>query len=382
MPQNNFKKKVVYMLLKRILILCMFCFSLSIGLFANDEAYTKENIEKMISKMIVLGFNGETIQSNDEIYKNIQNGLGGVILFDKDPNDKNKRKNIRNKEQLSKLSIQLQKISEQKLLISIDQEGGIVQRLKQSDGFVNTLSASDVSKKGEAFARQSYSALAKDLKESGINTNFAPVVDLAINKNNKVIVTKKRSFGESSKEVIKYSSIFVEELRKKDVISVLKHFPGHGSSLADSHLGFVDISNTWNEKELEPYRYFIKNNKVDMIMTAHVYNKKLDDVYPATLSYNINTKLLRNRLGYEGVLISDDLQMYAISKHYSLKDTLTLAINSGVNILLYANQLANPISLKEIVDTIYSQILSEKISLERIIESNKRIDSMLNKYRI
>ena len=374
------KKKVIEKIniQKRVLLLLVLVFSFNLNIFAN-ESYTKQDIEKMISKMLIIGFNGETVNSNDEIYKNIKSGLGGVILFDKDPNDKNKRKNVRNKEQLKVLTSQLQSISKQKLLISIDQEGGIVQRLKSEDGFVNTLKASEVALRGENFARTSYKSLAKDLKESGINNDFAPVVDLAINKQNKVIVAKGRSFGESSAEVIKYSSIFVDELKKQNVISVLKHFPGHGSSLADSHLGFVDITKTWDKKELEPYKYFIKNNKADMIMTAHVFNENLDKNYPATLSYNINTKLLRQELGFKGILITDDLQMSAISKHYDLKQTLTLAINSGVNLLLFANQLAKPITLKEIVDTVYSQILSEQIRLEKIIESNKKIDELLAK---
>ena len=362
---------------KKVFILVVLVLLFGVNLFSSEN-YTKPEIEKMISKMVILGFSGESVTSNDEIYKNVKSGLGGVILFDKDPNDKQKVKNVRNKEQLKTLTSQLQAISKQKLLISIDQEGGIVQRLKVEDGFVNTLKASEVALKGENFAKQTYKLLANDLKESGINTDFAPVVDLAINKENKVIVTRGRSFGQSSNEVIKYSSIFVEELKKQNIISVLKHFPGHGSSLGDSHLGFVDITNTWNEKELEPYKYFIKNNKVDMIMTAHVYNKNLDATNPATLSYNINTKLLRNKLGFEGVLVSDDLQMYAISKHYDLKQTLTLSINSGVNMLLFANQLAKPITLKQIVDIVYSQILNKEISLEQIIKSNQRIDKMMN----
>ena len=359
---------------KKVLILVLLICS---NLFANGN-YTKQEIERMISKMVILGFNGENVNPNDEIYKNIKSGLGGVILFDKDPNDKSKVKNVRSKEQLKRLTSQLQAISNQKLLISIDQEGGIVQRLKKEDGFVDTLKASEIALRGKDFAKQSYSLMAKDLKYSGINVDFAPVVDLAINKDNKVIVSKGRSFGESSNEVISYASIFVDELKKEKVISVLKHFPGHGSSLGDSHLGFVDISNTWTQKELEPYRYFIKNNKVDMIMTAHVYNKNLDKAYPATLSYSINTNLLRNKLGYDGVLISDDLQMSAISKHYDLKQTVTLAINSGVNILLFANQLSKPITLKQIVDTIYSQVLNKEISLEQIIKSNDRIDKLIN----
>ena len=172
------KKKVIEKIniQKRVLLLLVLVFSFNLNIFAN-ESYTKQDIEKMISKMLIIGFNGETVNSNDEIYKNIKSGLGGVILFDKDPNDKNKRKNVRNKEQLKVLTSQLQSISKQKLLISIDQEGGIVQRLKSEDGFVNTLKASEVALRGENFARTSYKSLAKDLKESGINNDFAPVVD-------------------------------------------------------------------------------------------------------------------------------------------------------------------------------------------------------------
>ena len=149
--------------------------------------------------------------------------------------------------------------------------------------------------------------------------------------------------------------------------------------MADSHLGFVDITNTWSKKELEPYKYFIKNNKADIIMTAHVFNENLDKDYPSTLSYNVNTKLLREELGYEGVLITDDLQMSAISKHYDLKQTLTLAINSGVNLLLFANQLAKPVSLNEIVNTVYTQVVNKQIPLQKIVDSNKKIDELLNK---
>ena len=115
-----------------------------------------------------------------------------------------------------------------------------------------------------------------------------------------------------------------------------------------------------------------------MIMTAHVFNENLDKNYPATLSYNINTKLLREDLGYKGVLVTDDLQMSAISKHYDLKQTLTLAINSGVNMLLFANQLAKPVTLKEIIDTVYLQIQNKQISLQKIIDSNNKIDKLLN----
>jgi len=360
--------------MKKILLVL----ALVISSFA-QEKYSEMQIKQMIAKMVILGFTDTKITKNSQIYKDVEFGLGGVILFDKDPNDKTKAKNIENLEQLRVLNKTLQKISDRKLLISIDQEGGRVQRLKADIGFNETLNANEVSKKGESFAKDSYKAMAKGLSEVGINLNFAPVVDLAINKNNGVIYKLGRSYSKDANEVRKYASIFVDELKKEGVLATLKHFPGHGSSLADSHLGFVDISNTWSEVELEPYKYFIENNKVDLIMTAHVYNENLDKNYPATLSYNINTKLLRDKLNYQGVLITDDLQMSAISKHYDLKQTLTLAINSGVNLLLFANQLAKPITLEEIVDTTYGEVLNKNIKLENIVESNKKIDDLLKK---
>ncbi|WP_198305809.1 glycoside hydrolase family 3 protein [Arcobacter vandammei] len=358
----------------RILFIFLLFFT---SVFANE--YSKQELEKMIAKMVILGFQGTNIDQNSQISKDIKKGLGGVILFDKDPNDKTKAKNIESKAQLKKLNSDLQKQRVEKLLISIDQEGGIVQRLKSDIGFVNTLKASEVSKNGEDFAKLSYRNLARDLKSVGINLDFAPVVDLAINKQNKVIVTRGRSFGDDPKTVEKYATIFIDEMKKESILSTLKHFPGHGSSLADSHLGFVDISKTWSKKELEPYKNLIKNNKADIIMSAHVFNENLDKNYPATLSYNVNTKLLREQLGFQGVLITDDLQMSAISKHYTIKETLTLAINSGVNLLLFANQLAKPITLDEIIKIVYDEVLNKNIDLEKIIESNKKIDKLLKK---
>lgn len=363
-------------MLKKFFILLL----LSNALFANQN-YSKQELETMIGKMVILGFYGTNISSKDKIYQDIKKyDLGGVILFDKDPSNKKKYKNVINPKQLKKLTSQLQAINKSKLLISIDQEGGIVQRLKKSKGFVYTPKANKVSKRGEAFAKTTYTNLAKDLNKNGLNVDFAPVVDLSINPNNGVIVQKGRSFGKSSKEVVKYASIFVKELKKQNVISVLKHFPGHGSSLKDSHKGFVDITKTWKQEELEPYKYFINKNLVDMIMTAHVYHKDMDMKYPATLSYNINTNILRNMLGFKGVLVSDDLQMGAISKHYNLKDTLTLAINSGVDMLLIANQLSKPVKVETIINTVYKEVKKGNISIDRIIESNNRINKMLNKH--
>ena len=328
--------------------------------------------------MLLVGFDSLHVDKSSKIIKQINKyELGGVILFDIFYNDRSKNKNIKNPKQLQNLTSQLKKLSNKPLIISVDQEGGKVARLKPAYGFTQIPSAKEVSALHVDKAKEIYSTQAKMLRENGINCDFAPVVDLAVNLNNKVIYGLKRSYGSDANKVSKYAEIFMDSLRDEKVLSVLKHFPGHGSSLGDSHKGFVDITNTWSEKELEPYKELIKKNKVKIIMTAHVFNSKLDDKYPATLSYNINTKLLRQEMKYDGVIISDDLQMGAIREHYSLKEIVTLSINSGVDILLFGNQLAEQ-NLDELVETILIQIKNGNIKYERILESNRKINALLN----
>jgi beta-N-acetylhexosaminidase len=338
-----------------------------------------EKLQKMIGRMLLVGFPNETIDKNSEIIRHIkQYELGGVILFDRFYHDRSKTKNISSPKQLQDLTSSLKSFSNKPLIISVDQEGGKVARLKPSYGFTKIPSAKQISTLHVNRAKEIYKTQAKMIKEAGINCNFAPVVDLAVNPQNKVIYGLERSYGADTEEVVKYAKIFIDSLKNEKIISVLKHFPGHGSSLGDSHKGFVDISNTWNEKELEPYKELIKSNAVSMIMTAHVFNSHLDKKYPATLSYNVNTKLLREKLLYKGVVISDDLQMKAISKHYTLEQTVTLAINSGVDMLLFGNQLAEQ-DIDELVKVIAKQVKSGAVSMKRILESNKRLEELHKK---
>jgi len=343
-----------------------------LALNANEETQLK----KLIGRMIVVGFTNQTIDKNSQIVKDMQEyDLGGVILFDRFYDDRSKTKNISSSSQLQTLTSQLQKFSPKPLLISIDQEGGKVARLKPSYGFLKIPSAKDVSKLSVSEAKKIYDAQSQMLHVNGINTNFAPVVDLAVNPKNKVIYGLNRSYGSTCKEVTNYATILIDAQREQNVISVLKHFPGHGSSLGDSHKGFVDVSNTWSQKELIPYQNLIDSNEADMIMTAHVFNSHLDALYPATLSYSVNTKLLRDKMGFSGVVISDDMQMKAISKHYSLKKSVTLAINSGVDIVLFGNQLGS-VSVKELVEIIYAQVENGAIKKQRILEANQRIQNL------
>jgi beta-N-acetylhexosaminidase len=362
--------------MKRFFILLI---GIVLTLSATEITSDDTKLKKMIGRILLVGFPNEVIDKNSEIVRHLkQYELGGVILFDRFYDDRSKTKNISSPKQLQLLTSKLKLFSNRPLLISVDQEGGKVARLKPAYGFAEIPSAKQISNLDANKAKEIYKTQAQMLNNSGINCNFAPVVDLGVNPNNKVIYGLERSYGSDSKEVIKYAKIFMDSLKDENIFSVLKHFPGHGSSLGDSHKGFVDISNTWSPKELEPYKKLIKSDAVSMIMTAHVFNSKLDAKYPATLSFNVNTKLLRNKLGYKGVVISDDLQMKAISKHYTLKQTVTLAINSGVDMLLFGNQLATQ-DIDELVEVILAQVKNGAISMKRILESNKKLEQLHKK---
>ena len=324
-------------------------------------------IKRMISKMVMIGFRGE--EPPQWFVEQVKKySPGGIILFGS---------NISSPVQLGELIKDLRRCCSEPVLIAVDQEGGKVSRLKPENGFFPLPSAAQIGEKNDsAFAKRLYQAVSKELSDLGINCNLAPVVDLAINPENQVIVKLGRSFGRSAKKVIRYARIFCDALHEKGIISVLKHFPGHGSSFEDSHDGFVDISKTWDPEELKPYRVLIREGRAKMIMTAHVFNKRLDSHYPATLSYAIIKKLLRDSLGFKGVVISDDMQMKAITDHYLLSEAVTLAVNAGVNMLLFTNQQKS-ISLEDIVEVMYEELKNGNIKLEDIVESNRMIQGVL-----
>lgn len=360
------------MLLKVVMITIPLC---SFG--GNDLS-----LEKKIGQMLMVGFHGTSAMENSQICRDIKTyNIGSVILFDYNPVNKNRPKNIETKKQLKNLTAQLQACSQdKKLLIAVDQEGGKVQRLKSKYGFYGKFpKASDVVKMDQSKIKSTYTQMSRELKSVGINYDLAPVVDLDINSKNHVIHGLGRSFGKDPKMVAKYASTFIDAMHSHGVLTSLKHFPGHGSSVGDTHKGFVDVTHLWKEVELEPYR-LLKDN-VDTVMVAHVFNKNLDPVYPASLSYKTVTKLLRWELGYHGVVITDDLQMGAIAKKYGLKNTLKLSINAGNDILLIGNQMdpKKIVSTKKLVDTIVSLVKRGEVKEEDIDKAFKRIQVLKQK---
>ena len=344
-----------------------------------SSLYAEVSLEKRVGQMLMVGFHGTSAPTNSQICQDIKKyNLGAVILFDYNPVNKKKPKNIATRSQLKKLTSQLQACSaDGKLLIAVDQEGGKVQRLKSKYGFYGKFpKASDVIKMDQSKIKSTYIKMSAELKSVGINYDLAPVVDLDINMKNHVIHGLGRSFGKDPKVVAAYASTFIDAMHRNGVLTSIKHFPGHGSSVGDTHKGFVDVTHLWKEVELEPYR--LLKNKADTVMVAHVFNKKLDAEYPASLSYKTITKMLRWKLGYHGVVITDDLQMGAISKKYGLTNTLKLAINAGDDILLIGNQLdpKKVKSTKVLVNTIMGLIKSGDVKEESIHKAYKRVQKL------
>ncbi len=345
------------------------------------EASKKSIDEKMIGSMLMVGFMGTSAPQNSQICQDIKRyNLAGVILFDANPVNHKEPKNISSKAQVAKLTQELQACSKDgKLLIAVDQEGGRVQRLKSKYGFYgNFPKAKEVIRYPDAKVKEYYEKMGAELHSVGINYNLAPVVDLALNKRNHVIYKLGRSFGADPKQVVHYASIFMDAMHDNGVLTSLKHFPGHGSSLGDTHKGFVDITNLWQQKELEPYQMLAQTQTIDSVMVAHVFNKTLDSRYPATLSKNTVNGLLRKKLGFDGVVITDDLQMGAINKKYGLKNTLKLAINAGDDILLFGNQLSvkSMVKTSTLVNTIRELIQSGEVKPNEIRASYERIQRL------
>ena len=275
-----------------------------------NRPVSKDSLRLDIGEMIIVGFRGQRLANNKHIRRDIVDyHVGGVILFEYDAPTGTHKRNVSSPKQLAALCSELQALTDETLLIGIDQEGGYVNRLRTDQGFPKFMSAKKSAEYGVDSIRRNAALTAAELKRVGVNLNFAPCVDVDINPSCPVIGKLERSFSNSPKVVSDAARIWIDEQRKAGVVSCLKHFPGHGSASGDTHIGLVDVTKSWQKSELEPYRTLIGEKKVDMIMTAHVINGNLDPDYPSSLSSKITTNLLRGTLGYDGVIITDQPQV-------------------------------------------------------------------------
>ena len=357
-----------------LMLSSLFSFNISAGEI--DNMLSEMTLEQKVGQMLLVGFRGFTAEEGSQIVRDLSEyHIGSVILFDRDVALGSNERNIKTTEQVKNLNEQLQSYSDIPLLISIDQEGGFVTRLKPQHGFrANTPSHQRLGEEGLETTLNASEVLGRNLSELGINLNFAPVVDLNVNPRNPIIGRFQRSFSDDPNSVTAHAAEFIRGHELNRVGAVLKHFPGHGSSENDSHVGFTDVTHTWSDVELKPFKELIEKGKADFIMTAHVFNRHLDSEVPATLSKRVIDGILRNELGFDGVIISDDMNMGAIKDHFDHSESVVMAINAGVDILLFGNNLEFD---ENIIPTVHSIIMTAiedgKISIERIEESARRV---------
>ena len=247
-------------------------------------------------------------------------------------------------------------------------------RLKPENGFMDVPSAAELGKGTPDKTRECAARLGEELHALGFNMNFAPVADIAVTADSPAIGRLGRAFSAEPELVISHDRAFLSGLAASRVIGCLKHFPGHGSARQDAHLGVADISKTWRSNELFPYKRLIREGAAPVVMVGHVYHSGLDPHFPASLSAAIINGLLRQNLGFRGVVVSDDLQMKAIRDHFPLRETLLLSLQAGVDILLFGNNLEyDPDLLSEIQRIMRELVESGAVSRERLEASYSRI---------
>lgn len=331
-----------------------------------------------LGQMLLVGFAGSVIEEGHPILEDIrQRHLGGVILFNYGPDSGTPANNIISPSQLRTLTTRLQQAASYRapLLIAVDQEGGRICRLKESFGFPATVSFASLGQSNDlALTHRHANEIARTLQRAGINLNLGPVVDLNVNPANPVIGKLERSFSSDPTAVTAHAREFIRAHHEQGILCSLKHFPGHGSSTADSHKGFVDVTDTWSNKELQPFRTLIQEGLADTVLTAHVFNARLDPRLPATLSKPTIDGLLRKRLGFNSVVISDDLTMGAITSQYTLEESVQKALDAGVDMLLLADN--RPDTTTRMLAVLQKLLDSGRVSRHRILQSLQRIEKL------
>jgi beta-N-acetylhexosaminidase len=337
------------------------------------------SLRDKIGQMLLVGFRGLTFDEAAEVVADIRDrNLGGILLFDTDQPTHSAVRNVDSPAQLTALVAGLQALATSPLLVAIDEEGGLVARLDQRHGFPPTVSAADLGAQNDlAVTRAAGDQIAATLASVGVNLNLAPVVDLNVNPTNPIIGALGRSFSADPAIVTDQAEAFIEGHRAAGVWTTLKHFPGHGSSTGDTHLGVVDVTTTWSAVELEPFGNIIRDALADAVLTAHVFNATLDPEHPATLSQPTITGILRDQLGWDGLVISDDMQMGAIRQAYGYADAVRLAILAGVDVLTIAQQqVYEPGIVGQTIDMIEGMVTAGSLTEARIDESYARIQAL------
>ena len=320
-----------------------------------------------IGQMFMIGLQGESLTRDEQLVIE-ECGFGGFILFSH---------NCCGPEQMLSLCHSLWESNPKTPpLIGIDQEGGRVHRL--ANPFTHFPAAALVGRKDDPnLAYRAARATAAELALVGVNLNFAPVLDVNSNPNNPIIGS--RSFGTEPNQVITFAWPYVQGLRDGGIIPCGKHFPGHGGTDKDSHLDLPIVDRSPDELtavELPPFVHACRN-QIESLMTAHVLYRSLDPKFPATLSHNIVTGLLRQQLGYAGVVFSDDMEMKALSSNYDAVEAVALAVRAGVDVMPYCHDLPRAVNALEFL---CSEAESNPAVRAQVENSYHRITELKQRY--
>ncbi|HSO09779.1 MAG TPA: glycoside hydrolase family 3 N-terminal domain-containing protein [Desulfoprunum sp.] len=339
------------------------------------------DLPQQIAQLLIVGFKGDRLLPDSTLAADLRDrALGGVILFDRLLAEKRADNNIVSATQTARLCAELQDCAGGRLLIAVDQEGGMVSRFKAERGFPVTASAGCLGRSGDVgLTAINAACTAEMLRTLGINLNLAPVVDLDVENDNPIIARYERSFAADPAVVGRHATAWITAHRRRRILTCLKHFPGHGSALADSHLGFVDISAAWREAELVPYRTLIADGMADLVMVGHLFNSRIDPLLPATLSPAAIDGLLRRDLGFDGAVITDDLQMRAITDRYGLAEACVMALTAGADILIIGNNLQyDPLIVGTLIARIVEAVRQGRLAEERIHTAWQRVRKLQN----
>lgn len=337
-------------------------------------AQKNKNFAEMIGYLLMVGIQGTTLDSSTidflaEIRPN------GVILFSR---------NVESPGQVAELNRDLQLLAQSMgidpFFISVDQEGGRVRRLRKPFSEFPPSWEMAMSSEPETTVANFASQTAAELRLAGFNLDFVPVLDVVDeNVELKSTVIGDRSFGSNPETVAHLGSVVIQQMRSQGIIPCAKHFPGHGATIVDSHFDLPVDERTTEEldnKDLIPFRKAIENH-VEMTMTAHVLFPKLDPEYPATMSEKILDGMLRKRFGYDGVIITDDLDMGAVSKRYSTEICAIQSFRSGADVLLLCNSSEKALEALASLQAAYKDGL---ITSRQVSASINRIKSLKKKF--
>ena len=342
-----------------------------IGVDKITEQIGKMSLEEKIGQIFIIGFKG--IEINEDIRNMIQKyHVGGVILF---------RSNIESPDQLLTLINSIKSVNSNNkvpLFISVDEEGGRISRMPEqlhklpSNQIIGEVNNSDLS-------YEIGGILAEEIKAFGFNLDFAPVLDIFSNPQNTVI--GDRAFGTNAEIVSKLGVETMKGIRAGGVIPVVKHFPGHGDTVTDSHVGLPSVNYDMRRLksfELIPFKAAI-DNQADAVMIAHILMNSIDPENPASLSKTVISDILREQMNFSGVVITDDMTMGAIDKNYKISDAAVKSFNAGSDIILVCHGYENQVNA---MDTFKAAVQNGTITEDRLNESVYRVLRLKGKYKL